>query len=258
MTKLITNASTTGSPQVVPRNCSRHSSNRDPIYTYTAVVSIPASSPLSFEAVIAEATQLLQEEGFEALTMRRLAARCDVTAMSLYRHVQTKEELLVILANRLLAHLDVPEVDSQDWRSDVAAVFSALHRMWLAHPEFAQIVAAQPADGKVAYRWMEHVFAALERAGLSDPQIVAAYDTLASYTAGFNQQHTGRRSPAAASTRLAALRQIEAAEFPHVAAFAEQLTTRDAARGFDEGLNLILDGIAKQAANKPGRSARRK
>ena len=188
----------------------------------------------------------MREEGFEALTMRRLAARCGVTAMSLYRHVQTKEELLVILANQLLDGLDVPDSDGLDWRSDVAGVFTAVHRMWLAHPEFAQIVAAQPADGKVAFRWMERVFAALEHAGLSDRQIVSAYDTLASYTAGFNQQNTGRRSPA----RLAGLRDIEASEFPRVAAFAEPLATRDAINGFEEGLNLILDGIAKQPADK--------
>jgi TetR/AcrR family tetracycline transcriptional repressor len=216
------------------------------------LVPIPASPPLSFETVIAEATELIRDEGFEALTMRRLAARCGVTAMSLYRHVQTKEELLVILANRLLDHLDVPDGDGQDWRSDVAGVFGALHRMWLAHPEFAQIIAAQPADGKVAYRWLERVFAALERAGLSDRQIVGAYDTLASYTAGFNQQHTGRRSPAAASARLARLRDIEASEFPHVAVFAELLTSRDAVAGYDEGLNLILDGIAKQVHGSAG------
>lgn len=221
-------------------------------------MSVPTSSPLSFETVIAEATELIREEGFEALTMRRLAARCGVTAMSLYRHVQTKEELLVILANRLLDHLDVPDGDDQDWRSDVAGVFGALHRMWLAHPEFAQIIAAQPADGKVAFRWMERVFAALERAGLSDRQIVGAYDTLGSYTAGFNQQHTGGRSPEAASARLAGLRGIEAHEFPHVAAFAELLTSRDAVGGFDEGLNLILDGIAGQVDNNARRSGRRK
>ena len=221
-------------------------------------VSTPVSSPLSFEMIIAEAIELIREEGFEALTMRRLAARCGVTAMSLYRHVQTKDELLVILANRILDQLDVPDSDGLDWRSDVAGVFSAVHRMWLAHPEFAQIIAAQPADGKVAVRWIERVFTALERAGLSDRQIVGAYDTLASYTAGFNQQHTGRLSPAAASARLAELRKFEASEFPHVAAFAELLTTRDAADGFDEGLNLILDGIAKQADTKPRRSARRK
>lgn len=215
-------------------------------------MSSPAGSPLSFETVIAQATELLREEGFEALTMRRLAARCGVTAMSLYRHVQTKEELLVILANQLLDHLNVPDGDGQDWRSDVAGVFSALHRMWLGHPEFAQIIAAQPADGKVALRWMERVFAALERAGLSDRQVVGAYDTLASYTAGFNQQHTGRRSPAAASARLVALRDIEGSEFPHVAAFAELLTSRDAVDGFDEGLNLILDGITKQVDKEPG------
>lgn len=220
-------------------------------------MSTSASPPLTFDTVIVEATQLIREEGFDALTMRRLAARCGVTAMSLYRHVQTKEELLVVLANRLLDHLDVPDCDDGDWRSDIAGVFKALSRMWLAHPEFAQIVAAQPADGKVAFRWMQRVFAALDRAGLSDQQIVGAYDTLASYTAGFNQQHTGRRSPAAASARLAGLRQIEVSEFPHVAALAEPLTTRDAVRGYDEGLNLILDGIAAQVAEKPKRSRRK-
>ena len=208
-------------------------------------MSAPATPPLSFETVIAEATRLLREEGFDALTMRRLAARCGVTAMSLYRHVQTKEELLVNLANRLLDHLDVPAGDG-DWRSEVYGVFSALHRMWMAHPEFAQIIAAQPADGKVAFRLMERVFVALEQAGLSDRQIVGAYDTLASYTAGFSQQHTGRRSPAAASARLSGLREIQAPDFPHVAAFAELLISRDAVGGYDEGLNLILDGIAKQ------------
>jgi TetR/AcrR family transcriptional regulator, tetracycline repressor protein len=221
-------------------------------------VSAPATPPLSFETVIAEATQLIREEGFDALTMRRLAARCGVTAMSLYRHVQTKEELLVILANRLLDHLDVPSCDEGDWRSEVFGVFSALHRMWMANPEFAQIIAAQPADGKVAFRWMERVFAALERAGLSDRQIVGVYDTLSSYTAGFSQQHTGRRSPAAASVRLAALRDSEASDFPHVAALAESLTTRGAVDGYIEGLNLILDGVAEQAVKNPGRSARGK
>lgn len=221
-------------------------------------MSIPANSPLSLETVISEATQLIREEGFDALTMRRLAARCGVTAMSLYRHVQTKEELLVILANQLLDHLDVPDDGGQDWRSDVTGVFSALHRMWLAHPEFAQIIAAQPTDGKVALRWMEQVFAALQRAGLSDRQIVGAYDTLASYAAGFNQQHTGRRSPAAASGRLARLREIGAPEFPHVAALAELLISRDAVAGYDEGLTLILDGIAKQAEDNAGRPTRRK
>lgn len=117
-----------------------------------ALVSILAPSPLSFEAVISEATQLILEEGLEALTMRRLTARCGVTAMSLYRHVQTKEELLVILANQLLDHLDIPDDGGHDWRSDITGVFIALHRMWLAHPAFAQIIAAQPADGKVALR----------------------------------------------------------------------------------------------------------
>lgn len=203
--------------------------------------------PLSYETVVSEAEQLIAEEGFDALTMRSLAARCGVTAMSLYRHVQTKEDLLVVLANRLLDDLEVPDSAGLDWRAQIAGVFGALQRMWLEHPEFAQIIAAQPVDGKVAYRWMERVFGALRSAGLSDRQVVDAYDTLASYTTGFNQQHTGRRSPAAtADDRMAKLRDLHPEEFPHVVGLAHLLTTRDPERNFDDGLRIILDGIAAQ------------
>jgi AcrR family transcriptional regulator len=213
---------------------------------------MPAAGSLSLEKVVEEASRLIREEGFDALTMRRLAARCGVTAMSLYRHVQTKEELLVILANRLLDDLDVPEGDGQDWRTEVAGVSSAAYRMWLAHPEFAQIIATQPIDGKVAYRWMERVFSALKRAGLSNRQVVGAYDTLVSYTAGFNQQHTGHLSSAVTATsRMAKLRDLELEEFPCVVELAELLTSRDAARDFEEGLHIVIDGIAEQVKQSP-------
>jgi TetR/AcrR family tetracycline transcriptional repressor len=196
--------------------------------------------------VIDMAQQVLSERGFDGLTMRGLAQRCGVTAMSLYRHVRTKEELLVILADRLLDDLDVPDLTGFTCEDHVRAVFSALHRMWRAHPEFGRIAATQPVDGTVAFRWMEVVLGALRGAGLTDAQAVDAYDTLSSYTAGFLQQHAGSKASAIGpSERLARLRE-SARDCPNVITLAERLVDRDDEKHFDTGLRIVLNGVFGQ------------
>jgi AcrR family transcriptional regulator len=188
---------------------------------------------------------LITELGFDALTMRRLAERCGVTAMSLYRHVRTKEELLAVLADRLLADLDVPDLTGLSWQDEVSAVFRALHRMWLSHPEFGRIAASQPVDGKVAHRWMERVLAALERGGLSERQVVDAYDALASFTTGSIQQHAGEKTRAVSpDDRIARIQELPDDDFPHVRAFAGALVDRRAEEHFEAGLRIILRGIS--------------
>jgi TetR/AcrR family transcriptional regulator, tetracycline repressor protein len=207
-----------------------------------------AGAPLEYETVIDEARRLIAERGFEGLTMRRLAERCGVTAMSLYRHVNTKEELLAILADRLLDDLDVPDLTGLSWQDEVAAVFRALHRMWLAHPEFGQIAATQPVDGAVAHRWMERVLAALERAGLTGDQVVDAYDALASYTTGSIQQHAGEKVRAVpAGTRVKRMQGLPEDDYPHVRALADRLVDRSPEEHFEAGLSIILRGISARA-----------
>lgn len=221
---------------------------------YTCIVrdvSRVIGAPLEFETVIAQAQQLIAERGFDALTMRALAQRCGVTAMSLYRLVATKEELLAVLADRLLADLDVPAGPGQDWRDEVAAVFRSLHRMWLNHPEFGQIVAIQPVDGRNALLLMERVLVALERGGLGGFEGVDAYDALASYTTGSIQQHAGRKVRAvAAPERVQRLRELPDDDFPRVRALADMLVDREAEEQFDAGLALVLRGITLYAADR--------
>jgi AcrR family transcriptional regulator len=204
---------------------------------------------LDLETIVDEASELIATEGFDALTMRRLAERCGVTAMSLYRYVQTKEELLVILANRALEELDLPDPEGRSWQEEITTVFRSLHRVLLAHPEFAQITASQPIDALVAYRGMEVVLATLQREGLDDEEAVTAYDALVSFTRGFNQQYTGKRWEAGFQ-RLSSMRELKADDFPHVVKLAGQLVTRDPDKHFDEGLELVMRGIEGQIAAK--------
>lgn len=190
------------------------------------------------------AAELIEAEGFEALTMRRLAERCGVGAMTLYGYVRTKEELLGALADRALAEVELPDDEGLTWQEQVAAVFRSVRRAFLKHPELAQIVVTQPIDGVAAYRGAEVIFTALERAGLSDEKAIVAFETLTSFTAGFTSREAAR-GPLSKKVgdRLRWIRALPADEFSHVVGRAGLLAARDSDSQFEEGLAMVIRGI---------------
>src|SRR5262245_45797008 len=190
-----------------------------------AVRGAAKAPPLDLETIVAAAAELVADQGFDALTMRALAERLGVTAMSLYRYVGTKEELLLILAARALGDLELPEPGKLPWKEEIAETFRSMHHLLLAHPEFAHIAASQPVDALVAQRAMEQVLATLQREGLDDEEAVNAYDALVSFARGFTQRHAKRPEAAPSFDRLAGMRDLSSNEFPHVVKLAGRLVT---------------------------------
>lgn len=208
-----------------------------------------APSGLSREAIVDAAAELFRSDGFEALTMRRLAERCGVGAMTLYGYFATKEELLGALADRALAEVELPSAEASDWRGTIADVFRSVRRTFLDHPELAQIVATQRVSGLSAYRGAETVFAALERAGLDERGQLAGFEALTAYTAGFVLRETASGAGAPAlGERLDRIASLPADEFSHVVRVAEALAARDAEQHFEFGLGVMLSGIAELGA----------
>jgi AcrR family transcriptional regulator len=189
--------------------------------------------------IVDEAQELVAELGFDALSMRRLAARLGVGAMTLYGYVRTKEELLGALANRYFDEIELPPPENGDWREQVAGVFRAVRRVFLAHPELLPIAASQRLEGIGVYRGAERVFAALRSTGLSDDEVVAAFDALTSFTIGVAERETGIHAHG-----LPGVRELDADEFPNVIGLAGALMTRNPERSFEAGLQLLLRGIA--------------
>src|SRR5262245_16162475 len=168
--------------------------------------------------------------------MRRLADRLGVGAMTLYGYFRTKEELLAALANRALAEVELPS-SRLGWQKRIAEVFRSVRRVFLEHPELAQIVATQPIDGTVAYRGAEVVLEALQEGGLSDERAVSAFDALAAYTTGFVLRETARGSRTEQSGRnLDLIRSLPADEYGHVVGLAGLLAARDTDAHFEDGL----------------------
>jgi len=219
----------------------------------TAVTARPPGRPprLHFEQVIETAAELIEADGLAALTMRRVAEECGVTTMALYRHVQTKEELIALIANRAIDQFQLPAVRSADWREELASVVTRMHEFLLEHPEFASIFASRPIDSVVAYEAIERILGALQQAGLDDDSIVASHDLLISFIRGFAQQHTGPRAQAnSPQRRISVIRDLSEEEFAHVMRLGERLLSRDPRRHFAEELTILIEGIEARAAHR--------
>ena len=212
--------------------------------------SEPAATPrLTLESILETATAMIREAGFDTLSMRKLAQRCGVGAMTLYGYVQTKEELLTLIGERFF--LEVAEPDAAlDWQDQLRHVFRATHRVFLLHPELADIAARQHFNATATYRGAEKVFAAMARAGLSPQRALTAFITLTSFTAGIAQRQAIASAGSDAEVRerrLQRLRALPDAEFHHVRALAEPMIGGISHQHFEDGLELILRGIASEA-----------
>jgi TetR/AcrR family tetracycline transcriptional repressor len=78
--------------------------------------SASARAALDRERIAATAMEMINEVGVEKLTMRAVAARLDVSAMALYHHVEDKDELLRLVGDDVLGHIELPDPDAGDWR----------------------------------------------------------------------------------------------------------------------------------------------
>ena len=207
-----------------------------------------AAQTLTRETVIDAAAAIVAERGYGGLNMRAIAERCDVATMTLYRHVRTKEDVLGALANRLLERLELPPSGGgKDWREDIATVLGSMHALLVSHPELAEIVARQHINGEAAYSAAEPVLDALRRAGIEGDAAASAFAALVAFTVGFALQQIHSSTPAELGERLLLLESLPADEFPNVNALGTRLLVRDSDRHFEEGLEIIIRGLASGA-----------
>src|SRR5580658_4316868 len=94
----------------------------------------PAKAPLSEDAVVDAALAILQSEGLEAVTMRRVALALDTGAASLYVYVNGRDGLLQAMLDRVAATIELESPDPSRWRAQVHALLQRMHEALIAHP----------------------------------------------------------------------------------------------------------------------------
>lgn len=211
-------------------------------------------SLLDRDRLVKVALDLLDEVGFDGLTMRRLADRLDVKAASLYWHVRNKEELLGLLADEICAGVGEPDPSSH-WRAQLEMLARENRRVLLAHRDAARLLSGVSLMGANRLRLAEITLRALLGAGFSEKESAYASILLTDYATGFVKEevtimNTARSRGVSSEEALAEVRDqfetLRAEEFPSVVRLAASLTDVDVEERFEFGLNVLLDGLGKR------------
>ncbi|WP_433696852.1 TetR/AcrR family transcriptional regulator [Nocardiopsis sp. CA-288880] len=126
--------------------------------------------PAYSRAQITEAAiRIADAEGLEAATMRRIAAEIGAGAMSLYRYVPSRDDLIELVADRIQGEVDVAGLPSGDWRADLAHYAHGMRGMWLRHPWIATVHRSLPGYGPCQLLLIERVMGVLDaHVGIDD------------------------------------------------------------------------------------------
>ena len=94
--------------------------------------------PAYSRAQITEAAvRIADAEGLDAASMRRIAADLGTGAMSLYRYVPSRDDLIELMVDHVLLEAGIPDRPTGDWRADLTLVAENTRRIWRAHPWLA-------------------------------------------------------------------------------------------------------------------------
>lgn len=198
---------------------------------------------LSLERIVATAVELLDVEGIEALTMRRLADRLGAGAMSLYWHVGNKEEVFDLALDAVLKLVEPPSTpESQDWRSEITHLLEDWRAIMLLHPWSASLLPRRALGPNILNR-LELLSRTLSRAGVADADLNVAIWSLWNFVIGATVTRASfDRSDddqAAAQDRLATLGE----RYPSITR-SGLLLDSDWDGTFRKGLDFLLDGLA--------------
>lgn len=196
--------------------------------------------------VVDAALALLDEDGLDALTTRRLADRLGVRVGALYWHVQDKRDLLISLADRIVAEaLPGGDPDCEDWTAQVTDAAQRLRAAMLRHRDGARLVAGYAPFGRAGLCMADAGLRAMRSLGLPLPAAACAGDALMSYVTGFVLQE--QTAPVDGG------RWLDAgclADFPALAEWTA-VCPPDREGAFAAGLRLILAGTRASFADGP-------
>ncbi|HZU40106.1 MAG TPA: TetR/AcrR family transcriptional regulator, partial [Solirubrobacteraceae bacterium] len=222
----------------------------------------PALTP---EAIVEAALRVVDSEGFDALTMRRVAQELGTGGASLYAHVESKEALVTLLMDRVIGELEVPwPPDPERWREQLKELARRVKAIYNSHRDIARGALARIPTGANATDRMERILALLRASGLPDRVVAYAADLLPLYVTAVAYEES--LYEARGWTRedlvgfVAELRayfeSLPPERFPNTVALASALTAgAEGDERFEFGLEVILRGL--EAMREAGPSARK-
>src|SRR5882757_839415 len=197
---------------------------------------------VTVDDVVAAAIDIVDREGVDALTIRRVAEASGLSPMGLYRHVRDKDDLLDRVVDAVVGPGLRDLRASGPWDQQVADLFRYLRRLLLDHPGVAVLCVLRPTPVVGVARFYARVLAALAEAGFTGTDAVHAFDTLLMFMFGSVLWEIPRATDVRVRERLIPIAIGDDAA-TQIIERANELSQRDPTEYFEAGLNTILDGL---------------
>jgi AcrR family transcriptional regulator len=195
---------------------------------------------LTEPAIAAAALVVIDRDGLAGLTMRAVAGELGMAPMSLYRYVESREQLEGLVLDGVLGGVDLEVSARVSWKKRVTLLVERVREAIGAHPELVPLLLTRRQSTEGALRWGEAMLHALDAGGFSGKDRAIAFRTLLSYVLGAVQvEHLGPLSGAG----TAALAALPADSFPYLADTARHARTIPPDEEFHRGLQLVLRGL---------------
>ena len=196
--------------------------------------------PLTRDQIVDAAIRILDAEGPEALSMRRLGAELDAGAATVYWHVRSKDELLDLVADRVIGEVFAAIGEAGDWRAWMAGFARSMRRVLLAHRGVAGVVGSRVTAGPNATAALDRLLGLLASDGFDATSSILASTTLVGWTTALV---LAEAREAAAGGSVAGAAALATGGDARLRAVLDATMSLTADVRFDYGLEVLLAGI---------------
>ncbi|WP_101784712.1 TetR/AcrR family transcriptional regulator C-terminal domain-containing protein [Nonomuraea indica] len=220
---------------------------------------------LSQDLIVETGLAILDAEGLDALSMRRVAQVLGTGPASLYAHVSGKDELLELIYDQVLGEVRLPAPDPARWQEQLRAYAEEMHRVLAGHADVARAALAGIPTGPNAVRLAEYVLGLLIEAGMPPREASLALDRLTLYISGdaFEGSLHYARMRAADQPAVETyfhryvdqvatyFRSLPPERFPYISGNVDAMIADGGEARFRYGLDLLLAGLAARMPPAP-------
>ena len=217
----------------------------------------PRKKPITVDRITDAALQVVATEGYDALTIRRVAAVLGTGPSSLYAHIVTKDDIDDLLIGRLYAEVVIPEPDPAAWREQLLGVYTQIRDLYLKYPGVSRAALAMVPTNLETLRVGEGILAILLAGGIEPRTAGWARDALSLYVSAYaleqslvrqRQRHEDPEWVLSQEELLARFTALPAEQFPQTRAHAAELISGTGPDRFEFTLGLLMSNLRPASA----------
>ncbi|MFG2918153.1 TetR/AcrR family transcriptional regulator [Kitasatospora sp. NPDC048298] len=216
----------------------------------------PRKKPITVDRITDAALQVVATEGYDALTIRRVAAVLGTGPSSLYAHIVGKEDIDDLLVGRLCSEVVLPEPDPAAWREQIRDVYAQIRDQYLKYPGVSRAALGMVPTNLSALRVREGLLAILLAGGIEPRSAAWALDALSLYVSAYaleqslvqqRRKHPDQEWVLGREELIHRFTALPADTFPQTRRHAAELTSGTGHDRFDFTLGLITDSLTQAA-----------